>query len=75
MKASLQLQPMYCSRDYIYSSRFNQQYEKPTQQEGMFFSCGEIHVFIGNISQQALWVLMSYGSAILCVAVYITDKG
>ena len=31
MKASLQLQPMYCSRDYKYSSRFNQQYEKPTQ--------------------------------------------
>ena len=31
MKASLQLQPMYCSRDYNYSSRFNQQYEKPTQ--------------------------------------------
>ena len=31
MKASLQLQPMYCSRDYTYSSRFNQQYEKPTQ--------------------------------------------
>ena len=30
MKASLQLQPMYCSRDYNYSSRFNQQYEKPT---------------------------------------------
>ena len=31
MKASLQLQPMYCSRDYNYSSRLNQQYEKPTQ--------------------------------------------
>ena len=31
MKASLQLQPMYCSRDYNYSSRFNQQYEKSTQ--------------------------------------------
>ena len=31
MKASLQLQPMYCFRDYNYSSRFNQQYEKPTQ--------------------------------------------
>ena len=30
MKASLQLQPMYCSRDYNYSSRFNQQYVKPT---------------------------------------------
>ena len=32
MKASLQLQPMYCSRDYNCSSRFNQQYEKPTQE-------------------------------------------
>ena len=31
MKASLQQQPMYCSRDHNYSSRFNQQYEKPTQ--------------------------------------------
>ena len=31
MKASLQLQPMYCSRDHNYSSRFNQQYEKATQ--------------------------------------------
>ena len=30
MKASLQTKPMYCSRDYYYSSRFNQQYEKPT---------------------------------------------
>ena len=31
MKASLQQQPMYCSRDHNYSSRFNQQYEKSTQ--------------------------------------------
>ena len=31
MKASLQLQQMYCSRDHNYSSRFNQQYEKSTQ--------------------------------------------
>ena len=30
MKASLQPKPVYCSRDYYYSSRFNQQYEKPT---------------------------------------------
>ena len=30
MKASLQPKPMYYSRDYYYSSRFNQQYEKPT---------------------------------------------
>ena len=30
MKASIQPKPMYCSRDYYYSSRFNQQYEKPT---------------------------------------------
>ena len=30
MKASPQPKPMYCSRDYYYSSRFNQQYEKPT---------------------------------------------
>ena len=30
MKASLQPKPMYCSRDYYYSSRFNQQYEKLT---------------------------------------------
>ena len=30
MKASLHIQPMYCSRDYNYSSRFNQQYEKST---------------------------------------------
>ena len=30
MKASLQIQPMYCSRDYNCSSRFNQQYEKST---------------------------------------------
>ena len=36
MKASLQLQPMYCSRDYNYSSRFNQQYEKPTQHKKHF---------------------------------------
>ena len=33
MKASLQPKPMYCSRDYYYSSRFNQQYEKPTPKE------------------------------------------
>ena len=38
MKASLQLQPMYCSRDYNYSSRFNQQYEKPTQYSGHWSS-------------------------------------
>ena len=31
MKASLQQQPMYCSRDHNYPSRFNQQYEKSTQ--------------------------------------------
>ena len=30
MKASLQIQPMYCSREYNCSSRFNQQYEKST---------------------------------------------
>ena len=36
MKASLQLQPMYCSRDYNHSSRFNQQYEKPTPVIQMF---------------------------------------
>ena len=36
MKASLQLQPMYCSRDYNYSSRFNQQHEKPTQYRRKF---------------------------------------
>ena len=38
MKASLQLQPMYCSRDYNYSSRFNQQYEKPTQYSMLMYS-------------------------------------
>ena len=32
MKASLQQQPMYCSRDHNYPSRFNQQYEKSTQE-------------------------------------------
>ena len=31
MKASLQQQPMYCSRDHNYPSRLNQQYEKSTQ--------------------------------------------
>ena len=31
MKASLQQQPMYCSRDHNYTSRLNQQYEKSTQ--------------------------------------------
>ena len=36
MKASLQPKPMYCSRDYYYSSRFNQQYEKPTPQRTTF---------------------------------------
>ena len=41
MKASLQPKPMYCSRDYYYSSRFNQQYEKPTPIK----SC----TFFGNV--------------------------
>ena len=36
MKASLQPKPMYCSRDYYYSSRFNQQYEKPTPKKLQF---------------------------------------
>ena len=36
MKASLQPKPMYCSRDYYYSSRFNQQYEKPTPEKTLF---------------------------------------
>ena len=35
-KASLQPKPIYCSRDYHYSSRFNQQYEKPTPFLGFF---------------------------------------
>ena len=30
MKACLQIKPMYCSRDYNFTSRFNQQYEKST---------------------------------------------
>ena len=30
MKACLQIKPMYCSRDYSFTSRFNQQYEKST---------------------------------------------
>ena len=42
MKASLQLQPMYCSRDHNYSSRFNQQYEKSTQ----YFATINIDTFI-----------------------------
>ena len=40
MKASLQQQPMYCSRDHNYSSRFNQQYEKPTQYPNKCFMPG-----------------------------------
>ena len=39
----LQLQPMYCSRDYNYSSRFNQQYEKTyTTVSNMFSSFCDI---------------------------------
>ena len=38
MKASLQKQPMYCSREYNCSSRFNQQYEKSTPSKGCFLS-------------------------------------
>ena len=30
MKACLQIKPMYCSREYNFTSRFNQQYEKST---------------------------------------------
>ena len=30
---------MYCSRDYYYSSRFNQQYEKPTPIAFKFYIC------------------------------------
>ena len=30
MKAFLQSKPMYCSREYNFTSRFNQQYEKST---------------------------------------------
>ena len=44
MKASLQPKPMYCSRDYYYSSRFNQQYEKPTP-----IIPNELHVQSGMI--------------------------
>ena len=31
MKASLQLQPMYCSRDYNYSSRYKEYYKRLEQ--------------------------------------------
>ena len=41
MKASLQPKPMYCSRDYYYSSRFNQQYEKPTPKIAFISSYGK----------------------------------
>ena len=39
MKACLQIKPMYCSRDYNYPSRFNQQYEKSTSNSAINNSC------------------------------------
>ena len=41
MKASLQPKPMYCSKDYYYSSRFNQQYEKPTPNKRIYRKMGK----------------------------------
>ena len=52
MKASLQIQPMYCSRDHNCSSRFNQQYEKSTPEEDMILKKdGEI-ARIANVYQK-----------------------
>ena len=48
MKASLQLQPMYCSRDYNYSSRFNQQYEKSTQYQHIFGEKASLRTIMKN---------------------------
>ena len=57
MKASLQPKPMYCSRDYYFSSRFNQQYEKPTPIQILI--CQHINIpveatLFGNIIEQLL---------------------
>ena len=58
MKASLQLQPMYCSRDYNYSSRFNQQYEKPTQYKWMLYkapqTCQSVYPW-QNLNRHLAW--------------------
>ena len=56
MKASLQQQPMYCSRDHNYTSRLNQQYEKSTQKItgfGVFYYvmisfCVKIEICVGK---------------------------
>ena len=45
MKASLQQQPMYCSRDHNYTSRLNQQYEKSTQYFGLKISPRKCQLF------------------------------
>ena len=37
MKACLQIKPMYCSRDYNFTSRFNQQYDKSTSNSKSLF--------------------------------------
>ena len=47
MKASLQPKPMYCSRDYYYSSRFSQQYEKPTLILSLLVLTGLCTIVIG----------------------------
>ena len=39
---------MYCSRDYYYSSRFNQQYEKPTPKELMATNNND-HITSGGV--------------------------
>ena len=66
MKASLQPKPMYCSRDYYYSSRFNQQYEKPTPNIRKVFclrdeigTCPNIEVEI-DVTDNSLFFIRPY---------------
>ena len=67
MKASLQQQPMYCSRDHNYPSRLNQQYEKSTQYCLFYYMKFGLHntclVFCWFIQISSWWNFLAFAFA------------
>ena len=71
MKASLQQQPMYCSRDHNYTSRLNQQYEKSTQY--LFFSFLHVLLHLCN-SCTMLYCTLLYGVVLYSSCIYVCNS-
>ena len=57
MKACLQSKPMYCSREYNFTSRFNQQYGKSTSNEWHVCMCKTQWYIMGKLIIIALGML------------------